>query len=68
METGLGTQRAPEDILDAEEKPRLLDTAKYSNHKQNNKQVLCTPKGIPDDTRSQEDVRITVNQDLGRTL
>lgn len=58
METVLGTQKAPEDTLDAEGKPRLLDNANYSNHKQNNKQVLCTTKGIPHATRSQEDMEV----------
>lgn len=58
METVLGTQKAPENTLNAEEKPRLQDNANYSNHKQNNKQVLCTAKGIPHATRSQEDVEV----------
>lgn len=58
METVLRTQKAPEDTLDAEGKPRLLDNANYLNHKQNNKQVLCTAMGIPHATRSQEDVEV----------
>lgn len=66
METGLGTQKTPEDTLDAEEKPRLLDNANSSNHKQNNKQVLCTPKGIPDATRSQVDVGVHCEPKLGQ--